>query len=746
MAGFSKKNVEQVQRNGKPKESKIIIRYTTQLGQDGTNGSDAFNVQLSPNNITFAAGSYNAIPKSYSVNVYVTRGTTRINGLVLDSSISAGGGASLPSGLSVAVSSNGTINTQLTISTDANLMADSGEIIIPVQYSLDAEDGSTAYDADDWDPLQNPLATFDAVFSWTLGKTGQSTYTLDLSNERGTINADASGNILPGAVRPPCKATLSFGADSSLAGVYYDASWDPGYGVQGLAINHTTGDLIYDQNNVKFNFGHTIDDTILDITIDASYDGRKRGYKVMTIQKALPGQQGPDGQPGEDAVSRWIELSANQVKVDSSGNILPPTIAAYAWKQVGEQMPDYDSSTTIKWAYDSSVTSTVYSSPITVNATKSFMTFKLYLNGTYIGESETVPILKDGIDGRDGSTGRQGAAIRGPVLWDSSSNVNITGLEPRWFYCGVKSSTPENPLEEQFIDVIMHDGNYYVCQSNYQQAANATWSSVSSHWTVADASFNFVAANVILAQNAGIDFLTGNQIYLRDASGNITAGASGGNGISFWAGGDRDASANFIVDSDGNITAKSGTFSGYLQMPYVLIDDLNHNDGSTYVEYIADSRAYIIAYPLAYTSTYQRRLVLPTPSASLNGFMYDIIVYPMLTRMDGAPDVLLKASDNSTIYCVAYAELRASDKFNLTYGRYTITCVPWSYQGTYKWFITSATGGIENIISASSSEYVSTLLATSSDSSKLIYKVQTYTGNSHPSVNNPNQTLFVKPQ
>ena len=125
--------------------------------------------------------------------------------------------------------------------------------------------------------------------------------------------------------------------------------------------------------------------------------------------------------------------------------------------------------------------------------------------------------------------------------------------------------------------------------------------------------------------------------------------------------------------------------------------------------------------------------------------MYDIIIYPELSRFENASDVIIKAQDGSTIYCVAYAEVRNSTKFNLTYGRYTITCVPWNDHSTYKWFITSATGGLE-VVKTSDKEYISTLLATSSDSSKLIYKVQTYTGSSHPSVNNPDQTLFVKPQ
>lgn len=568
MAGFSKKNVEQVQRNGKPKESKVVVKYITQTGRDGVGGEDSFNVQLSPSNVTFKAGSYNATPDTYYSNVYVTRGANRINGKVLDSSITAAGGAALPAGLSVSVSSgtNGTLNTQLVITTTENLVADAGEIVIPVQYSLDAHDGSTNYVADDWDPETNVLVTYEAIYSWTLGKTGQSMYVLDLSNENASINADASGNIISGAMRPSCTAVLNFGA-SPVDGAKYSISYPSDYGVQGVSINQNTGVMTFNPGTAStpFSFGDHNDpnDTVLEITVDASYDGRVRGRKVMTITKALPGQSGVPGDPGEDAVSRWIELSANQVKIDASGNILPPKISAKKWKQVGGNNPIEDQSTNIRWTYDSSVISvndpsTAYTGEITISSTWNYLTFKLYMGTTPLGETETVPILKDGKDGSTGQQGRRGAAIRGPVIWDSSTDVTMTDLR-RWFYCGVQSTL--NDLEGQYIDVILHDKQYYVCKNNYEQTnANKNWRDCSNNWTVADSSFNFVAANLILAQNAGIDFLTGNEIYLRDGSGNVTAGASGGPGISFWAGGEKDASANFVVNYDGTMTAKKGTF------------------------------------------------------------------------------------------------------------------------------------------------------------------------------------------
>lgn len=744
---FKKKNTDAVKRNGEAAESRTIVRYVTQTGANGVDGADAYQVILSPNVHVFQGGPTAAEDgQTDKVNVFVFRGSTQINGRILGGEITG-----QENGLTVTVdtSSNGTIGAFFTVNVDSNLTSDSGTLTIPIEYNMTVLDASTAYDASLWDDSSNyNYGRFEAIYSWSVAKSSTSAYILDLSNENASINADASGNIITGAMRPSCKATLTHGSSDVSTGVYYSISYPSNYGVQGVSINNSTGVMTFNAGTAStpFRFGDVNDpnDTVLEITVDASYNGGEHKQKVMTITKMLPGQSGLPGDPGEDAVSRWIDLSADAIRVDASNNAIPSTITAKAYKQIGGNNPTEDSSATIKWKYDSSVTSdgSIYVSPITVDASKNYMTFGLYHGSTFLGETEEVPILRDGKNGEPGAAGPKGAVIRGPIEWKSELSRRFCNGEYNSSY----------PQDASYIDVVVKDSSYYVCTTSYTQSAGTSWSSVyPSNWTLADGQYDFIATKLLLAHNAKIDFLSGNEIYLTDASGNISGGARAADSSSdviFWAGSTNNGISNapFQVDYQGNIIAKSGTFSGYLQMPYVLIDDLDHNDGTNYVEYIADSRAYIIAYPLAYTSTYQRRLVLPTPSASLNGFMYDIIVYPMLTRMDGAPDVLLKTSDNSTIYCVAYAELRMSDKFNLTYGRYTITCVPWSYKGTYKWFITSATGGIENIISASSSEYVSTLLATSSDSNKLIYKVQTYTGNSHPSVNNPNQTLFVKPQ
>ena len=601
---FNKRNIDKTQRNGQTPESKTIVKYITQTGKNGVDGTDSYQVVLSPNNKTFTAGSYNAVQQDYEVMVYAYRGTSQINAYVFDASITGTIAGALD--VSIESGSNGTDHTKLILHVKENLVADGGELKIPVQYNVDSTDASSNMIASEWDPETNSLATYEAIYSWTLGKTGQSQYNLDLSNEHGMINCDSSGNVRSDAIRPDCKATLSFGAGDA-SGAVYDISLGDA-SVTGLDINPTTGELIYSSS---FNFGTpdasglNTEDTVLNVNFIATHES-KTFRKTMTIEKVLPGQQAPagytpyigengnwwingedtgvkaegdDGSTGADAVSRWIDLSASQIKIDASNNILPPTITATAYKQVGGNTPTTDPSCNIKWFPDSS-TERAYTEPIDVSANWNYLTFKLYFGNVYIGETETVPILKDG---KPGQQGIKGAAIRGPILWDSSVSTISRIDASTWFYCGEQThfgpNPPARPQEGEFIDIILHDGQYYRCIDNYEQVPNATWSSVSNKWQVADSSYEFVAANLLLAKNAKINFLTNNELYLVDNNNNITGGAAGGTGINFWAGHQNPSSAPFQVNYDGTMTATKGQF-GCLTIGHDTSRNIDRLEGS----------------------------------------------------------------------------------------------------------------------------------------------------------------------
>ena len=382
------------------------------------------------------------------------------------------------------------------------------------------------------------------------GASGQSVYRLDLSNESAAINCDINGNLLPGAVRPKCTATLYYGVTKVSGAVY---SFGETY-ANGLSIDSSTGAITVGND-------FTWEGTSIGIVINATANKILRGTATFTLSKNFPGANGADGADGADAVTYWLAPEADAIQVSSGGTASPSTINCKAYKQVGGNTPvELTTSETpyIYWGYNTKNPSTAYTGEdITVDTSKNYICFRLWdSNNNTQYDIETIPILHDGQNGKD-AQGRQGAAIRGPVEWLSTS-------ARRW--CSGNGNAEGVSMEEDYlyIDIIFRivDSKkvYYVCNKSYTQTANTDWSTVSSFWTQTDEQYEFVASKVLLADNAYIDFLTGNEIYLRDSGGTVTAGAAGGNGISFWAGNDQPGDAPFQVNYDGSLKSTKGTF------------------------------------------------------------------------------------------------------------------------------------------------------------------------------------------
>ena len=511
------------------------------------------------------------------------------------------------------------------------------------------------------------------------------------------------------------------------------------------------------------------------------------------------GIKGKNGDKGDDAVSYWLELSADAIVYDpNTSAVTPSSITATAWMQVGENTPTAATGTTIYYGLGNDPSRT-YNGAINITKasaeTYSYISFELRKGTAVVDGVETVPILKNGVNGQPGGQGRAGAAIRGPVNW-------YTAMEDS----GRRWSNGDGPTtaDTKWIDVIYKDNVYYYCNTSYTEAGQS-WSAVASNWTSADTEYDFIATNLLLANGAKIKFLTNNEIYLMNSAGTeVTAGAAGGNGISFWAGSDDPGSAPFQVHYDGSIKAMSGTFAGYIQMPYHFVCNLTPDEklsastvGTKYLSettwkgklasapadpasgwcyynttnssfyyyktgwvtmtylgenrgYLADEHAYLISDSQTIgTDTYDPAgFVLPAPSADWNGFTYVIIVEPSLTR--GSYNSMLRtiAADGSDIYCYAFAELRLSSAMTLTYGKYEITCMPkyfnypiYDYQ--YVWAITTCTGGLD-VEGSNRTEHMSTVLGSSYDSRlSMIYKIDTYSG-TKPSETFPDNTMFVQ--
>ena len=395
------------------------------------------------------------------------------------------------------------------------------------------------------------------------GSQGESVYRLALSNENASINADSYGNIYSNARRPTCTATLYYGT-TEVSNATYGITTNPN--ATGVSINSTTGELTFGSN---FNFAGTS----LEITVTAMVGGILYGTAIMSVSKSIAGE---DGSPGDAAISYWLDLSTTEVVVTKGSTVATPnSVTLRAYQQIGGDSPiDITSLDVIRWGYQTSNPQNTTTTISNINTGYTYIMVHLIIDDV-IYDRQTIAILKDGNDGSPGEQGRQGAAIRGPVDWRDQTTSR------RW--CNGTLTNASYPEDAEFIDIVVFDGTYYKCKTSYNGKGGTTAPS-STYWTATDKQYEFVSTNLLLADNAKIKFATNNELYLTDDYGNVTAGAAGGNGTSFWAGANEPYNAKFKVNYDGSMEATKGKFGTYSieensdNINYLISDELYYGD------------------------------------------------------------------------------------------------------------------------------------------------------------------------
>lgn len=614
----------------------------------------------------------------------------------------------IPSWMTVEVEGNGTTATTITV-TATGTPESAGTLIIPVNININGNPLDPYHYT--WSQNINKVKSINLTYSWsidmsasgTTGLDGKSAWYMTLSNDNASINCDSDGNILSGAVRPaPCEVKIFYGDDRRLDATYVVSSNTPYTGITTATSN--TGVLTITCSAGTMNW----EGSLLQLAISGSSSGEVRDIKTMNISKVIGGKAGEDGTSGAPATSYWLVPSFTEIIYDvNTHSANPKTITCKKYMQVGQDTPKSGSDVTADiyytfqsrrfdvWDIEQPYPSTGIS--ITSGICENSRRLRFILkSGTTQYDLEDVDIIKDGLngtDGRDGQDGRQGAAIRGPYnYYDYSASTQC--------WCGGNSGT--TPCEDcsKWIDVIIKDGMYLYCNSSYWGTIDDGISANPSKWT-SGASFDFVATNLLLASAASINFLSNNELYLgwTDSGGtyHITGGAKGaegGSGVTFWAGNEEPELSPFRVYADGTIQANNGVFGGYIQMPYTDISELTTGGTSQYVRYNLDQRAYVIGWHG--TNNYST-LVLPTPTAELNGFVYYLLIkgyinYHYATREE-VSCVVEVSGGGSTILDYVYnpASTRSFSKACLYGGKYQFVCADLG-EG-YRWLMTEATGG-----------------------------------------------------
>lgn len=177
---------------------------------------------------------------------------------------------------------------------------------------------------------------------------------------------------------------------------------------------------------------------------------------------------------------------------------------------------------------------------------------------------------KDGNDGTDGKDGEQG--IQGCITRHSEWAVGVTYRNDEALTSGTR-----------YVDIAMIRNNaaidgwdVYKCNTTHTSSESNKPGVSSSTWTKLSG-VGPIYTSLIIAKNASIDFMQGNQLLIKKDDGTVTAGLSGsiaGSKVRIWAGSETPDNAPFRVlesgkmigtdvELTGTINAISGTIAGF---------------------------------------------------------------------------------------------------------------------------------------------------------------------------------------
>lgn len=147
------------------------------------------------------------------------------------------------------------------------------------------------------------------------------------------------------------------------------------------------------------------------------------------------------------------------------------------------------------------------------------------------------------------SYGKQG--LQGCVVRDSEWAIGVQ-------YRNDSALTTNTGV--RYIDVVLvrNDStttgwDAYQCKKTHVSSSSITYTNT-EYWDKFDANVGAIFTSLILAKNAKINFLSGNQLTIQKSNGTVTAGLSGsetGKKIRIWAGSETPDDAPFRVDENG---------------------------------------------------------------------------------------------------------------------------------------------------------------------------------------------------
>ena len=190
---------------------------------------------------------------------------------------------------------------------------------------------------------------------------------------------------------------------------------------------------------------------------------------------------------------------------------------------------------------------------------------------------------KDGEDGKDGKPGEQGIqGIQGCIIRSSEWASGVTYRNDEDLTSGTR-----------YIDIVMVRNNsavdgwdVYKCIKTHTSSSSITYTNT-TYWTELS-NVGPIYTSLIIAKNASLNFVQGNELLIKDSNNNIVAGLTGGSSkeagttpVRIWAGGDVPGNAPFRVDQNGNLVATKANITGTITATGGVIGGFNI--GSNYI-------------------------------------------------------------------------------------------------------------------------------------------------------------------
>ena len=176
----------------------VLDQQTFPIVTDGQSGNDAYTVVLTNENHTFAGSVTKALPSSADCYVVGFNGT-------LQAPISIGtiDQRTIPTGMTVTISGNGTTSAKFTVAVSDAMETANGTLTIPVSI-LDNE--------------SNVLATFNKIFTYSIAFAGTSATAYQMITSHAAINKSELGAYNPSSITLNAKSQTGDNALQNYAG------------------------------------------------------------------------------------------------------------------------------------------------------------------------------------------------------------------------------------------------------------------------------------------------------------------------------------------------------------------------------------------------------------------------------------------------------------------------------------------------------------------------------------------------